>query len=34
MKAEKRFTDEQHNIIREITEALFGLEVTEVVSIA
>jgi len=34
MKAEKRFTDEQHNIILEITEALFGLEVTEVASIA
>ncbi len=32
IKAEKRFTDEQHDIIREITEALFGLEVIEVTS--
>ncbi len=32
IKAEKRFTDEQHDIIREVTEALFGLEVIEVTS--
>jgi len=32
IKAEKRFTDEQHDVIREVTEALFGLEVIEVTS--
>lgn len=32
IKAEKRFTDEQHDIIREVTEALFGLEVIEATS--
>lgn len=32
IKAEKKFTDEQHDIIREVTEALFGLEVIEVTS--
>lgn len=32
IQAEKRFTDEQHDIIREITETLFGLEVIEVTS--
>jgi phosphate uptake regulator len=32
VKAEKRFTDEQHDTIREVSEALFGLEVIEVTS--
>lgn len=32
IEAEKRLTDEQHDIIREVTEALFGLEVIEVTS--
>lgn len=32
IEAEKRFTNEQHDIIREVTEALFGLEVIEVTS--
>lgn len=32
LKAKERLTEEQHNIIREITEALFGLEVIEVTS--
>ena len=32
IKAEERFTEEQHDVIREVTEALFGLEVIEVTS--
>ena len=32
IEAEKRFTEDQHDIIREVTEALFGLEVIEVTS--
>ena len=32
IEGEKRFTEDQHDIIREVTEALFGLEVTEVTS--
>lgn len=32
MKAVNKFTDEQQNAIREITEALFGLEIIEVTS--
>jgi len=32
IEAEKRFREDQHDIIREVTEALFGLEVIEVTS--
>jgi phosphate uptake regulator len=32
IEAEKRFTEDQHDTIREVTEALFGLEVIEVTS--
>ena len=32
IEAERRFTEDQHDTIREVTEALFGLEVIEVTS--
>ena len=32
LRTENRFTDEQHNIIREIAEELFGLEIVNATS--